>query len=201
MYYELLYDMENIDKSIRKGTNAIYAEATNMDEIEYPGIRKGFFDRIILKALLVDIKWPEVIFYYSSKVSTRESDYLLNIKRWPIVHKRVADVLGENEISGIRFYPIKLIDVVSDKINNNYYLMYIENFIDAFDMQRSKFVHNEEYDFYTFVPKKTFMNTKECAGYDIFRCKRSLSNIFVSQKFKDIVEKNQWTGFHFEEWL
>ena len=82
MYYELLYDMENIDKSIRKGTNAIYAEATNMDEIEYPGIRKGFFDRIILKALLVDIKWPEVIFYYSSKVSTRESDYLLNIKRF-----------------------------------------------------------------------------------------------------------------------
>ena len=33
--------------------------------------------------------------------------------------------------------------------------MYIKNFIDAFDMEKSKYRYNEKYDFYTFIPKET----------------------------------------------
>ena len=38
-------------------------------------------------------------------------------------------------------------DVVTYKINQNCVLMYIENFIDAFDMERSKYKYNAKYDF------------------------------------------------------
>lgn len=34
--------MKKIDKSIQDGTNTIYAETTNIDEIEYANVKKGF---------------------------------------------------------------------------------------------------------------------------------------------------------------
>ena len=138
MYYKLSFDMDKIDKSIDDGTNTIYAETTNMDEIEYESVKKGFFDNIILKPSSIT-NWPNVEFYYSSKVSDVESDYLLNVKRWPIVHIRVMEEFNKNGIKGIQYYPIKVIDVVTKKVNTNYVLMYIENFIDAFDMEKSKY--------------------------------------------------------------
>lgn len=42
MYYKLSFDMDRLDESIKAGTNTIYAEAANMDEIEYENVRKVF---------------------------------------------------------------------------------------------------------------------------------------------------------------
>ena len=44
--------MNRIDESIKNGTNTIYAETTNMDEIEYSDMKKGSFDNIILAPYL-----------------------------------------------------------------------------------------------------------------------------------------------------
>ena len=198
MYYKMSYDMESVDKLLKEGISYIYAEKGNLDEIEYPGIKKGFFNTIILKKL-DEIEWPDVKFYYSSKASDRESDYLLNANRWPIVHERVKKALEKGNISGIRFYSIKLIDVITEKINSNYYVMYIENFIDAFDMEKSKYKYNEKYDMYTFIPKNIILNRENCEGYDIFRCNKSTAAIYVSEKLYDIVQCNKFTCFYFEE--
>lgn len=198
MYYKLSFDMDKIDKSIDDGTNTIYAETTNMDEIEYENVKKGFFDNIILKPSSIT-NWPNVEFYYSSKVSDVESDYLLNVKRWPIVHIRVMEEFNKNGIKGIQYYPIKVIDVVTKKVNTNYVLMYIENFIDAFDMEKSKYKYNEKYDFYTFMPKETYLKSSVCSEYDIFRCSKSVASIYVSETIKKIIEVNQWVGFTFYE--
>lgn len=198
MYYKLSFDMDKIDKSIDDGTNTIYAETTNMDEIECENVKKGFFDNIILKPSSIT-NWPNVEFYYSSKVSDVESDYLLNVKRWPIVHIRVMEEFNKNGIKGIQYYPIKVIDVVTKKVNTNYVLMYIENFIDAFDMEKSKYKYNEKYDFYTFMPKETYLKSSVCSEYDIFRCSKSVASIYVSETIKKIIEANQWVGFTFYE--
>lgn len=198
MFYKLTFDMDNVDESIKGGTNAIYAETTNMDEIVYKDIKKGFFDNIILAPRVIN-EWPNVEFYYSSKVSVLESDYLLNIKRWPIIHIRVMEEFNREGITGVQYFPIKLVDVVTRKINQNYVLMYIENFIDAFDMDKSKYMYNEKYDFYSFIPKETYLNKSICAGYDIFRCSKSVSSIYVSEKMRKIIEHNRWTGFDFYE--
>ena len=104
--------MIRIDESIKNGTNTIYAETTNMDEIEYSDMKKGSFDNIILAPYLIN-NWPNVEFYYSSKVSDLQSDYLLNIKRWPIVHIRVMEEFNKRGINGIQYFPIRLIDVVT----------------------------------------------------------------------------------------
>lgn len=86
----------------------------------------------------------------------------MNIKRWPIVHARVTETFTETGIKGIQYCPVKLVDVITQEINQNYVLMYIENFIDAFDMKRSKYKYNEKYDFYTFLPKETYLDRSLC---------------------------------------
>ncbi len=197
MIYKLTFDMDLIDESIKNNENYIYAEKCNIDEIEANGIKKGFFDKIILKKDLC-IDWPDIEFYYSSKVSNKESDYLLNIKRWPIIHARVKEKLEINNIKGIKFYPIKLIDVCTQEVNRNFFVIYIENFIDAFDMDKSSYKYNEKYDVYTFIPQQTFMNLDVCRKYDIFRADKSVAGIYVSDKMCNIL-KNNFVGFKFDE--
>lgn len=196
MFYELIFDIERIDEAIKNGTNTIYAETTNMDEIEYSDIKKGFFDNIILSEIIIE-DWPNVEFYYSSKASSLESDYLLNIKRWPIIHKRVKEELELENIKGVKYFPIKLIDVVTQEVNNHYFLLYVNNFIDAYDMDKSQYKYNEKYNFYTFMPDETYLDDKVCSRHDVFRCKKSVAPLYVSEKIKKLIDRNNWTGFDF----
>ena len=196
MFFKLTFDMERIDESIKAKTNTIYAERTNLDEIIYRDINKGSFDNIILSRRKIN-DWPSVEFYYSPKVSNLESDYLLNVKRWPIIHMRVMKEFIDMDIKGLDYFPIKLVDVDTNCINNNYVLMYIKNFIDAFDMEKSKYRYNEKYDLYTFIPQETYLNEEVCREYDIFRSSKSVASIYVSQKIKETIEENNWIGFDF----
>lgn len=197
-FYKLTYDMNSIDKLTEAGKKYIFAEETNLKDIEYPGVKKGSFKNIILKEF-DEIDWPIINFYYSSNASERESDYLLNVCRWPVVHERVKAVLEKEKIVGIRFYDINLCDVVTRQVNTNYYVMYIENIIDAFDLSKSKYKYNEKYDMYTFIPKQTFLNHEKCMGYDIFRCSKSVAGIYVSDRFCNIIKEHEFTCFYFEE--
>lgn len=196
MFYKLLFDMDIMDDTEGPGINTIYAESTNMDEIVYEDITKGFFDNLILSPRRITY-WPRVNFYYDSEKSNGESDYLPNVKSWPIVHNRVAAEFKKENIKGVEFFPVNLVDMATQKINADYSLMYISAFIDAFDMRKSKYKYNERYDYYTFVPGKTFLNQSICSEYDIFRCIKSPSAIYVSEKIRAIIELNQWTGFAF----
>lgn len=198
MFYKLSFDMDRVDESIEDGTNTIYAETTNMDEIEYEGVKKGFFDNIILAPRSIN-NWPNVEFYYSSNVSNLESEYLLNVKRWPIVHVKVMEEFNKNGIKGLQYFPVKLIDVVTQKVNTNYALMYVVNFIDAFEMEKSKYKYNKKYNLYTFFPRETYLNKNVCLEHDIFRCSKSVASIYVSERIKKIVEDNHWIGFAFYE--
>lgn len=199
MYYMMTYDSEEHDKRIEEGKNYIYAEESNLEDIKYPKVKKRFFHCIAWEQIKIK-KWPEVKFYYSSLASDRESDYLLNIDNWPIIHKRVKGALEKEGIRGIRYLEVKLVDVVTGKANNNYYFMYIENFIDAFDMEKSEYIYDEEFDCYDFIPMKTYFNFENCKGYDIFRCSKSPVCIYVSEKFRSIIESNEFTGFLFRDY-
>lgn len=200
MFYKLTFDMDKIDSSIEKGTNTIYAETTNIDEIEYPSINKGFFDNVILSNQKIDeLSWPKVEFYYSSKVSNLEDEYLLNVKRWPIIHKKVQKEFEKLSIEGVQFLPIKLIDVVTNEVNDNYVVMNILNFIEAYDLNKSKYKYNDKYDYYTFLPHETYLDKTVCNQYDIFRCSKSVSAIYVSEKLKMLIEDNKWEGFEFHK--
>ena len=198
-FYKLVFDMDRIDDAIENGTNSIYAISSNLNEIECAGIKKGFFNTIVLRKLDEIIDWPRVEFYYDSIVSDLESEYLLNVDRWPIIHQKVMLEFNSNGINGIKYYPILLIDQVTGKINNNYFLMFIDNFIDAYDMEKSEYVYDEKYDLYTFIPMRKYLNKEICSNYDIFRPDKSRAEIYVSHKVRNIIESNKWIGFEFHK--
>ena len=198
MFYELEFDMERIDKAIKDGTNTIFAEDSNMEDIEYPGVAKGFFDNYIYNNGGRIIKdWPDVEFYYSSKASKLESEYLLNSSSLPIIHKRVQELFEKEEIQGIQYLPIKLIDIVTEEVNDNYFLMNILNVIEAIDLKKSEYSYDEEFEMYSFLPHTMYLNNDICQNYDIFRATKMIVPIYVSQKIKDMIEKNNWVGFNF----
>ena len=73
--------------------------------------------------------------------------------------------------------------------------MFTTNFIEAFDMKKSKYTYDEKYNYYSFLPHLTYMNDKVCKNHDVFRCVYSKPTLYVSDKIKKIVELNNWTGF------
>ena len=77
--------------------------------------------------------------------------------------------------------------------------MNILNFIEAIDMDKSEYTYEEEFDAYFFLPHTTYFNEKMCQNFDFFRDIREIVPIYVSQKIKDIIEKEEWIGFDFFE--
>jgi hypothetical protein len=196
MFYSLTLNGEKYEASLEDGTNPIFARETNLDEIVYKDIKKGWFRTIVMRQEKIE-DWPNVEFYYDSTESNLETEYLLNVANWPVIHIKVMKKFIEMGIEGLRFFPIKLIDTITGNLSSNYVLMYIENFIEAYDMERSKYEYNEKYDFYFFWPNATYMNVEVCSQYDIFKCVKEEATIYVSQRVKDAIEENHWDWFSF----
>lgn len=142
-------------------------------------------------------EWPSVEFYYSSLISSRESEFLLNIDDWPLVHQRVKDTFEEEGIAGIQYLPAKLIDVVTNAVNNDYWVMNVLNYIEAYDMEKSKYTYQEKYDSYSFAPHNIVFDEKVCSHYDIFRARKNSMYLYISGKIKRVIEENDWIGFAF----
>ncbi len=200
MYYKLSFNHDLIDESIDNGTYPIYAEVSNLKEIEYPGIKQGFFRNIFFETNGREItNWPVVDFYYSSKVSTLENEYLSNVNNWLIVHKKVKKEFEKQKIQGIQYLPVRVVDVLTHIVSHNYYAVNILNWIDGIDMEASEWEYEEEDDAYFFEPKGMVLDEQKCEGYDIFRCTKDTICIFVSEKIKKIFEKNNWQWFSLSE--
>ena len=194
MIYKLEFDMDRIDNAIKKGTNTIYAHESNLLEIEYEGIKKGYFMYIITKGKTIN-NWPKIQFYYSSIASTLENEYLLNVDTWPIIHVSVKEEFEKNGIEGIQYLPIELIDTFTRKTNRNYVVMNVLNLLDVIDMEKSEFIYTKEYNLYTFMPHATYFKQNSCDGYDIFRANKNAIPLYVSEKLKKIIENSDWIGF------
>ena len=200
MYYKLTFNHDLIDESIDNGTYPIYAEVSNLKEIEYPGIKQGFFRNIFFETNGREItNWPVVDFYYSSKVSTLENEYLSNVNNWLIVHKKVKKEFEKQKIQGIQYLPVRVVDVLTHSVSHNYYAVNILNWIDGIDMEASEWEYEEEDDAYFFEPKGMVLDEQKCEGYNIFRCTKDTICIFVSEKIKKIFEKNNWQWFSLSE--
>ena len=200
MYYKLTFNHDLIDESIDNGTYPIYAEVSNLKEIEYPGIKQGFFRNIFFETNGREItNWPVVDFYYSSKVSTLENEYLSNVNNWLIVHKKVKKEFEKQKIQGIQYLPVRVVDVLTHSVSHNYYAVNILNWIDGIDMEASEWEYEEEDDAYFFEPKGMVLDEQKCEGYDMFRCTKDTICIFVSEKIKKIFEKNNWQWFSLSE--
>ena len=193
MIYEIGMDDVLYERAIKEKEKIIYANETNIDDIECEGLKKKSLHRCLYKNMLFS-EWPNVEFYYDSQKANIGLEWLGNIYDWPIIHKKLMNRLIEMEVSGVEYYPIKLIDKRTGSLNSDYVLMYVRNFIEAYDMEESEYDYIEKMNVYVFKPHGIVMNQDECSKYDIFRCNKFVSIIYVSQRVRDEIISNGWAG-------
>ncbi len=192
--YKLAYDADLFDQAEIEGREIADAYESNIKELsEKEGRDLAHLD---LTPGVETLPF-EVVFRYSSKDPDIDVDFLHNVHAWPIVHARVKDLLEKEGFKGVFFFPLTLVHNESGSVNNNYYMMYTSNFIEAYDMEKTKNTYLEKYNAYMFFPMKTVFDVNECSKYDIFRCVKDSPALYVSQRFCDVVNDARFGGFSF----
>ncbi|GHU62683.1 hypothetical protein FACS189418_4530 [Clostridia bacterium] len=194
MFYQVLFSRNHEDISADEITHIEDPDAAHLKELDYP----EWFRSVMGTGKIEN--WENVKFYYHSRRTKLNEEYLINSYRCPIVHKKVIDVLKQEGIQGIEALSLSLIDQDSQLVNENYALLNILNFIEAYDMSKSKYMYIDKYQFYSFLPEDIVLDQKVCESFDIFRCKQDKMRIYVSEKVKNIIEKNSWQGFLFQKY-
>ena len=122
----------------------------------------------------------------------------MNVCGWPVVSSKAKGVFESSCINGVEFLPIRIVDISGTHINNNdYYLLYTSNFIDAYDMDKSDYRYIERYNIYSFNPMKIVFDDNACKKFDIFRCIKDITPLYISSRLHDIIIMNQLTGFDY----
>ena len=126
---------------------------------------------------------------------------LQNYLMLPIYSSSLIIALDKNEIKGMQYLPIKVINFNGDCLKgfSITYLILLKLLT-----KKSLILTDLARIFRTRMlgkigVKKFVLKRKNLEGYDIIRLKEYKQRFFVSQKFKDIFEENGFTGYSFIE--
>ena len=181
-YYKLIYDYENDDKYIN-------CNIGNIGDIDEYATSKG----AKINA------WEDVTFQYNSTEGDVLSDYISNVYRWLIVSGRFKELTEKLLCNQVQYLPVKLIDFVSKKVTNSFYVANIISVVDALDLENSKYDIFELDDEKIISVQKYAIKRSKIKENHIFRLKDNTIPIFVSEKIKNIIEENGLSGFDFLE--
>lgn len=122
----------------------------------------------------------------------------------PIFSNRLKNELNANNIKGIQYLPILVLRPNNKRIEG-FCIANLLNFISALDYEKSN------YDFFPDdFPNpnvrgeiagvlKYVLQRDKLKGMDIVRLKDYELSYFVSKEFKEIFERNRFTGYSFEK--
>lgn len=183
------------DKTVKK---PLICDDSNFEEYDY--------DEDDFKTGNEILNWPRDIFFKASqkRFDGVPDDALQNAYMVPVYSHKLVDELINAEINGIQYFPVKVMDFKEE----NYYTFYIANFvnyIEAFDFKQSIYNRFSE-DFPNpnvrgeIAGVKKFVLLKEkLKDFDVIRLKEYNQRFFVSEKFVEVFEKNNFTGYSFKE--
>ncbi|MGE5661900.1 MAG: imm11 family protein [Ignavibacteriales bacterium] len=150
--------------------------------------------------------WNDSILLQAKKKKNdgKPDDALQNHLMLPIYSFNLITEINKAAISGIQYLPIKILKSNNECLDG-FSIVNILNFIEAFNEQKSEFNRFSE-DFPNpnvrgkiAGVKKYVLQKEKLIGFDIIRLKEYKQRFFVSEKFKDIFEKNKFTGYSFKE--
>lgn len=182
-YYLLSYDYENDDEYIIITTDNI-GEKYNYDMLKGEKLEN----------------WDEnVMFEYSNDDGHIFTDYLASNNRWLVVSEKFRSLIGRIESDPIQYLDIKIRNSETNKINDTYKVANVITILDALDLENSKYDLFELDDEKVLSIEKYALRKNMIGNNNIFKLKDDTIPIFVSEKFKNIVEENSLIGFHFLE--
>lgn len=151
-------------------------------------------------------KWPNNIFMKANqkKYDGKPDDALQNAYMFPVYSKNLMDELTREDIKGIQYLTIKVLNFKGD-YEDMFYVANFLNYIEAFDYSKS--IYNRFSDDFpnpnvrgSIAGVMKFVLLKEkLKGFDVIRLKEYNQSFFVSEKFVDIFERNHFTGYSFRE--
>lgn len=122
----------------------------------------------------------------------------------PIYSGRLRVALEQANINGIQYLPIKVLRPNGEQIKG-FSIANILHLVPALDLDKSDYdVYPDDY----FLPerrglvsgvRKGVLKANELENHDIIRLKKYEVRIYISEKFKDVFEKNSFTGYSFHE--
>lgn len=150
--------------------------------------------------------WSSDIFFRASKSKYDgiPDDALQNAYMIPIYSKRLIDSLTNAGIEGIQFLPTKVLNY-KEELQRTFCVANFLNYVEAFDFTKSNY-NRFSADFPNpnvrgaIAGVMKFVLIKEkLKGFDVIRLKEYNQRFFVSEKFVDVFEKNNFTGYSFRE--
>ena len=185
MYY---YVKNNRDEN--ETNNYIFIDDDNFDCF------KTNLNTLFLRNNISDFQFAGKELFYSEKSGSVHCDFPLNVMGWPLFSERFKSIFLQNKLKGIDFYPIK-VTCRETKDSTTYYFGFTCNFIDAIDLERSKYRYIDKYDMYVFLPQEIYLDHNVCDGYDVFRCSKDKSKLYFSDKLVNLIVENNLTGMSF----
>ena len=139
------------------------------------------------------------MFEYSNDDGHILTDYLASNNRWLIVSEKLRNLINIIETDSIQYLDIKIKNSETNKINYTYEVANVITILDALDLENSVYDFFELDDEKILFVEKYALKKDVIKNCDVFKLKVDTIPIFVSEKFKSIVEENSLIGFQFLE--
>lgn len=180
-YYELMMDGEE-DK------NFLFAERCFVAKDPY----------ILFSGNKVD-EWEPVQFACDLKKGSIVTEKLGNTYGWEIFSEQAISLFGDVISKEVQLLPVKVVEKDSGKEIGKYFIINVLPFLDALDLENSvyNYLDIEGFDEPWLSVIKYGLKRERLGDHNIFRLKESQMALFVSERFKEIAEKNKMLGFYF----
>lgn len=139
-------------------------------------------------------------FYFNSSEGSIATDYLANDMSWFVVSQKLKDILDELNTK-VQYFEVKIQEETDEQLIEDYYVANITNLVDSLCLDESDYFETDIEGIGTIYTISKFAVYESKVGEnDIFKLpNRQEMPIFVSERFKKIVEERQITGMEFLE--
>jgi hypothetical protein len=183
-YYKLNYD----HKSCNSLDWVMCDSFNNSQKYDVLSFRKG--ENVLLE--------DELVYTFNPNKGIILTDFLYNVNDWMIISLRAKLLFEELLANDMQFLPINIKNI-DNKMIYNYFILNITSVIeDAIDLEKSKYsvLHVDNIKWQCFL--KYVLKKEKIINHDFFLLKNQTVR-FCSERVKDIVEKNNFSGFSFCE--
>lgn len=139
-------------------------------------------------------------FFYDKKEGDIWTDYLANDKGWFLVSDKLKKLL-ESLNTNIQYLSVRIVEKGENKAINQYFIANIITVVDALCLEKSRYFTTEIEGMGTiYTVSKYGIYAEKTNGADVFKLSnRQQIPIFVSEKFKELIEDNNITGISLSE--
>lgn len=139
-------------------------------------------------------------FFYIKEEGNVWTDYLANDKGWFLVSNRLKKLL-ESVNTDIQFLEVKIKEINNEEGFKKYYIANIIKVVDALCLDKSQYFETEIEGIGTiYTVSKYGIYADKTDGADVFKLSnRQQIPIFVSETFKDLIERENVTGISLVE--